>query len=225
MGPVAVSAGVGKRVLALNAGSSSLKFGLFQVSGDAAETLLAGEAESIGSPASRFSAHDANGKVIRESTQPLGDLAAAAKLVFDQLHEEMASVEAVGHRVVHGGAHVLEHQRLTPEVRAELERAKDLAPLHTPAALALIDAMVERFPALPQIVCLDTAFHRTMPERARRLPLPAEAIEGGVQRYGAHGLSLESAVHLMGPELRSKSVIAHLGNGCSVTAVQDGRSV
>jgi acetate kinase len=214
-----------KPILALNGGSASLKFGLYSVTEISIETVLSGEAETIGASTSTFRVLDSNGALIHNSTQAIPSLAAAAALTFEQLESELSSLHAIGHRIVHGGPHLVEHQLLTPAVRAELESAKDLAPLHTPPALAVIDAVSARFPSTPQVICLDTAFHRTLPDRARRLPLPAEAIEGGVRRYRAHGISLESAVHLLGPALREKCVIAHLGNGCSITAVYEGRSI
>jgi acetate kinase len=136
-------------------------------------------------------------------------------------------VDAVGHRVVHPGAVLRGHQRITPEVLHELEAAKAFAPLHDPEALAMIHAATERFPNAAQFACFDTVFHETMPEEASVYPLPDAVRAQGVRRYGFHGLSCESVVRqlsALGP-LPRRMAIAHLGSGCSVTAVFNGASV
>lgn len=218
----------GKRILALNGGSSSLKFGLYELRAGKPEVVLQGEAAGIGSSLqanATLRLEDAHGVVLRSSEEQLADLRGAANRVLDEIAPQLGSLAAIAHRIVHGGPQVREHQIITAVIRAKLEAAKDFAPLHTPPALAVVDAMTERFPAVVQIACLDTAFHRTLPERASRFALPEDAVAGGVQRYGAHGLSLESAVAFLGAKLKTRAVMAHLGGGCSVTAVQNGCSV
>jgi acetate kinase len=130
----------------------------------------------------------------------------------------------VGHRIVHGGADVRMHQILTPGVMQKLHTAIPFAPLHLPAALSVIEATERKLPKARQVVCLDTAFHREMPEVARTLALPAAVRRLGVERFGFHGLSLESIVARM-DRVPERLVAAHLGNGASVTAIREGRSI
>src|SRR6202021_2768507 len=120
---------------------------------------------------------------------------------------------AVGHRVVHGGPHLLAHQLITPAVLTELQNCVHFAPLHIPTALRLITAAEEASPQLPQFACFHTAFPTTIPEVASRLPLPRELFDEGIHRYGFHGLSYESIVYKLGPVLPSPPEIAHLGTG------------
>jgi len=119
----------------------------------------------------------------------------------------------------------MEHQLITPAVRKTLENSVHFAPLHIPASLKLIDAVEKTYPGMPQYACFDTTFHRTMPECASHLPLPQGLWDEGVRRYGFHGLSYESIVHELGDRLPGRLIVAHLGNGCSVTAIRDGVSV
>jgi acetate kinase len=128
---------------------------------------------------------------------------------------------------VHPGPKLREHVRITPEVLGDLEEASEFAPLHDPEAVQIIRAFMERFPKLPHYACFDTVFHQTMPVEATIYPLPPEYAERGVRRYGFHGLSCESIVRQLQREgtVPRRMVIAHLGSGCSVTALVDGRSV
>jgi len=131
---------------------------------------------------------------------------------------------AVGHRVVHGGPHLREHQLITPQLLSTLEASVHFAPLHIPAALALIHQAQQALPDTPQFACFDTAFHRTLPEVAAHLPIPTRLHDAGVIRYGFHGLSCESVMHRLSP-IPERAIIAHLGNGSSITAVRNGKSV
>ncbi|XVV00367.1 acetate/propionate family kinase [Actinosynnema sp. CA-248983] len=145
-----------------------------------------------------------------------------------ELPDDVPEIHAVGHRVVHGGADLTEPVRLDDQIRAEIERLTDLAPLHQPRALAGIDAMTALLPDVPQVACFDTAFHATLPPVATTYPLPAEwRRRWGLRRYGFHGLShayaARRAVALAGGG--SRVVTCHLGAGCSLAAVRDGRSV
>jgi len=132
---------------------------------------------------------------------------------------------AVGHRVVAGGPNLRVHQRLTPEVLAELERCVGFAPLHNPSAIYIIHRIQELFPGVLNFVCFDSAFHTTIPEAAARFAIPECYWEQGVRRYGAHGISCESTIYQLGEQVPPRLVVAHLGNGCSMTAIQSGKSV
>jgi acetate kinase len=182
-------------ILALNAGSTSLKFGLYRVDGEACETVESAET-------------DGNDPAAIET-----DLV------------NWPAPDIVGHRIVHGGAKVRDHCLIDDQVLSDLEAAKTLAPLHVPPSLAGVRWARGRFPGLPQVACLDTAFHAGMPEIATTYPLPAHIRAAGVVRYGFHGLSCASIVRQLGAAVPERLVIAHLGGGCSVTAVRSGRSI
>jgi acetate kinase len=213
-------------ILALNSGSSSLKFGLYRTGAERTERLLSGEVEAIGDENSKFSAQDRHGKAIASEPASVpgqrGAIIRIAKLLADA--DEPAPV-AIGHRIVHGGPQLRQHCLIDGPVLRELEAAAVFAPLHTPPALAVIRFAQEHFPELPQVACLDTAFHVGLPAVARVLPIPRELQSAGIQRYGFHGLSCESILHQLGSDLPDRVVIAHLGNGASVTAVKGGKSI
>jgi acetate kinase len=215
-----------RTILALNSGSSSLKFGLYRTGTECTERLLSGEAEAIGGEEGKFSARDRHGKtIISEPVSFPGQgeaIIRIAKLLAD--FDQPAPV-AIGHRIVHGGPRLRQHCLIDGPVLRELEAATAFAPLHTPPALAVIRFAQEHFPGLPQVACLDTAFHVGLPEVARVLPIPREYQSAGIQRYGFHGLSCESILHQLGSDLPDRVVIAHLGNGASVTAVKRGKSI
>ncbi len=189
-------------VLTLNCGSSSLKYALFRD-----EEVLARGAMKVG--AGQTSDH-----------------AAAVHAVFDELRTRgLGRPSAVGHRIVHGGPSHTRPERVSGSLLASLEHVIPFAPLHLPAELRAIDAVTERFDDLPQVVCFDTAFHRTLPERAARFALPAVLYDAGIKRYGFHGLSYEYVAQSLGPESLHKAVFAHLGSGASMAAVLDGKSI
>jgi acetate kinase len=218
-------AGDSRAVLALNCGSSSLKFGLFRVDGADVERLIDGEAEAIGTPQARFSATIQGGEPISEAA-PIGTPAEAARRAFALLAERSAPTPAaIGHRIVHGGPSVRRHCVIDAEVLADLEAARVFAPLHTPPALEVVKLAQAHFKAQPHIACLDTAFHHGLPDVARRLPIAAALQVNGVERYGFHGLSCESILRQLGEAVPDRLVIAHLGSGSSVTAVRAGRSI
>jgi len=192
------------RVLCLNAGSSSLRLALYAF-------------------------RDGRDELVLERAASSDDAATAASAALDALARDepqaWASIDAVGHRIVHGGPHGDAPRRLEAAALDELRRCVPLAPLHLPAALAVIDLVTQRLPAVPQVACFDTAFHRRMPELAQRLPLPDFLWEQGVRRYGFHGLSFESVVQELGAALAPRTVIAHLGSGSSVVALRDGTPI
>jgi acetate kinase len=184
-------------ILALNCGSSSLKFAMFE----GERRVGGGSVERIGVPGG----HATHGEAVHATLTKL------------------PRPDAVGHRLVHGGPDLLEPVRIDAQVLAKLRDAAPFAPLHLPAAIGVIEAVAQRAPGVPQIACFDTSFHRTLPEVARRFPLPASVSATGVRRYGFHGLSYEGVV--AGLRLPPRTVIAHLGNGASMCAVKDGVSI
>ena len=213
-------------VLALNSGSSSLKFGLYRVARGEPALLLVGAAEAIGQGDARFDAADAQGRPLAAERAPLADQGAAVARIHRLLADRAAPApQVIGYRIVHGGPRLRAHCRIDDGVLELLAQAAAFAPLHTPVSLAVVRAARALFPGLPGVACFDTAFHARMPELAACLPLPAALRAGGLRRYGFHGLSCESIVHQLAGRLPRRLLIAHLGNGASVTAVQDGTSI
>jgi acetate kinase len=212
--------------LALNSGSSSLKFGLFRVNASQTEMLLSGEAESIGAANGKFHARGPQGSTLTRDTASIPSQRDAIIRVGKLLDVSgMPAPAAIGHRVVHGGPNLRQHCLIDETVMHQLESASAFAPLHIPAALSVIRFAQEHFPGLPQVACFDTTFHAEIPDVARVLPIPRELRLEGIQRYGFHGLSCESIVHQLGTAVPNRLVVAHLGNGASVTAVRDGKSI
>ena len=209
-------------ILCLNAGSSSLKFSVW----DGDECLGEGEVEEIGRPGAFAWLGKPDG-VPRRLPGRWADHGEAAAGVFALLGEHTLPAPAgVGHRLVHGGQWHLAPERVTPTLLGDLRALIPLAPLHLPSGLAGVEAVAARFPALPQAVCFDTAFHRDLPEVARRMALPHELSDAaGIRRFGFHGLSYEYVMERLGPAGRGRVVIAHLGNGASMAAVRAGRPV
>jgi acetate kinase len=220
-------------ILVLNAGSSSIKFSLFAERADQVELKLRGQIEGIyASP--RFVAKDAAGNEVasrawNEGT-PLGHEGAIGYLVeFLRGFRGENRLVAVGHRVVHGGVEFSHPTLISSEVVAKLEKLIPLAPLHQPHNLGPIRIVAQRSPAMPQVACFDTAFHRAQPEVAQAFALPAAITERGVRRYGFHGLSYEYIAGVL-PKFEPKAaagrvVVAHLGNGASMCAMRAGKSV
>jgi acetate kinase len=189
-------------VLALNSGSSSLKFGLYDVGPTGVVQLVAGAVEAM-----HFQDR-----------------------LFEKIEAALADAKApvptaIGHRIVHGGAKLRRHLLIDDIVVVRLKEAVAFAPLHGPASLALIRLAAAHYPALPQVACFDTVFHTTLPEIAYTLPVPRALSSEGVRRYGFHGLSCASIVRQLSDELPDRLIIAHLGNGASVTSVKSGRSI
>jgi len=192
-------------VLAINAGSSSVKCALFT--------------------------HEPEPQtIVRETIDGAAVSCLPSLLAWIDRHTSPDQVMAVGHRVVHGGTTYRDPQRITSDVIDTLQRLIPFAPNHLPDEIALIDAISQHLPGIPQIACFDTAFHADLPQVARRLPIPAVYDAQGVRRYGFHGLSYAFLLHelerLAGRDAaRGRVVLAHLGNGSSLAAVRDGRSV
>lgn len=215
-----------KPVLVINSGSSSLKFGLFLKQGGDEQPILRGSVEGIGKKVGRLAIFDTNGAPLLVADRSLVSQAEALDSITAQLGKmNRPAPVAIGHRMVHGGPHLVEHQLITPEVLRTLEKSMHFAPLHIPQALELVRHTESLYPTLPQFACFDTAFHQTLPESASRFPIPEKFFLQGVRRYGFHGLSYESIVHRLGEQLPQRVVIAHLGSGSSLVALKDGVSV
>jgi acetate kinase len=217
-------------VLTINAGSSSIKFAVYQV-GTPLLLHLHGKMDRIGLDGTHLTFRNtATGAQEKLHVAAAGH-AEAAMVLIDWLEARLVfdAVQAVGHRVVHGMAHA-EPTLVTPTLVGELSRITSYAPNHLPQELGLIQALHSRHPELPQLACFDTSFHCTMPRVAKMLPIPRRYETLGVQRYGFHGLSyaylMEELMRLRDPAATSGRVIlAHLGNGASLAAVRDGNSL
>jgi acetate kinase len=216
---------VGAVILCLNRGSSSLKFALYEMG--ASERLIAsGEADRIGLDGGRIKLHDAAGTLLKDAPQSAADRHELIGAIFALLDQcQLPHPAAAGHRVVHGGPRHFAPELITPTLIESLREATPFAPLHLPASIDLIEAVRTRFPELPQVACFDTAFHRSMPEVAARLPMARELWDRGVRRYGFHGISYEYIVDALGDAAKGRVIIAHLGNGASLAAVRDGKSI
>jgi acetate kinase len=221
-------------ILVLNAGSSSVKFALIDTSQIYNERDLArGAIDGIGqSP--RWSVKDADGKVLDASDLPNDPplthrMAIQIILEWIDARYGLASLAAAGHRVVHGGPNFVAPVRLDKAKADALRMLVPLAPLHQPHNLAAIDALFELKPDLPQMACFDTAFHASMPDIARNFALPRELTAKGIRRYGFHGISYDYIAHELArrfPDIaKGRVIVAHLGNGSSLCAMQNGKSI
>ena len=222
----------GQAVFVLNSGSSSVKFGVFVADGGEGRAepqvtaLYRGAVEGIGTAEGKVWLRAGDGKTLLEEKGVFSGQVEVAQAVAEKLSTmALPKLEGIAHRLVHGGPTLTVHQKITPEVLRTLESAAHFAPLHVPAALELIGETQQLFPGVAQFACFDTAFHRGLPEAAARLPIPEKFWDAGVRKYGFHGLSCESIVHAIGPEMPARLIVAHLGNGASVTAIANGHSV
>jgi acetate kinase len=218
----------GDLILALNSGSSSLKFGLFSraPNEDDEQPLLSGSAEEIGQPNGSLRIRSADGKSLAQREHVHESQSDALNVLCAAIKEHIrAEPVAVGHRIVHGGPNLYTHQRITPGLVAELRSATHFAPLHIPQALKLIESAQSIFPRAVHFACFDDAFHHTIPPLASRLPIPKDYSDAGIRRYGFHGISYESLVHHFGANLPPRAIFAHLGNGSSLCALRKGVSV
>lgn len=219
-----------RTILTINRGSGTLKAGLYQAS-DPPGILASIKVDRAATPEARIKITDAHAKALLDS--PIEDSAAnsdlAAILKWLSASGYASRLAGIGHRIVHGGPRYTESQRITPEVMAELEKIAPLDPDHAPLAIQNIGFFSERLPATPQIGCFDTAFHAGLPKVARMYALPRKMYDEGIRRYGFHGLSCEHILQQLRATdaalARRRLIIAHLGNGASMTAVNDGQSV
>ena len=218
------------RILTINGGSSSIKFALYQV-GAALKRGIHGKVDRIGLSGTNLTFNDPTKKQQESRKLAAADHKSAANFLIDWLEEQKSfeSVRAVGHRVVHGMKHTAP-EVVTQELLDELDRIRPYDPDHLPREIELIETFRQRHPKLPQVACFDTAFHQTMPRVAKLLPIPRRFDARGIQRYGFHGLSyaylMEGLARLGDPAAATGRVIlAHLGNGASLAAVRDGKSI
>jgi acetate kinase len=215
-------------VLTLNAGSSSLKMALYGLQGDM--PLVTGQVDRIG-PQGVLHLHDTHGQPLIPANPDLRDHPAALRTVINTLQQARPGLRlvAVGHRVVHGGAHYTAPVVLDDSVLADLQRLEPLAPLHQPHNLTGVRLARQAFAGVPQVACFDTAFHRDHPFVNDTFAIPYRYYEQGVRRYGFHGLSYEyvtGELQRLAPALHEgRVVVAHLGNGASMCAIHGGRSV
>jgi acetate kinase len=209
-------------ILTINGGSSSIKFAVFS----GATRLFWGQIERIGLPGTQL--------IAPPDTRPIdaNNFEKAAQQIIHYLKERLGSttITGIGHRVVHGGIHLLANQLIDQKMIDELRRNEPLDLAHLPREIALIESFRVAFPHLPQIACFDTAFHRDMPRVAQLLPIPHHYFEEGVRRFGFHGLSftylMQRLTQIAGPDAANgKIILAHLGSGASMAAVKNGKSL
>jgi acetate kinase len=216
-------------VLTINGGSSSIRFAVYEASGTM-RRRLAGKIDRIGLSGTKLTVDQPKDQPALPHFPAHTDDGKAVGILLDWLEAQpvFASVKAVGHRVVHGMKHS-QPERVTPRLLAELHRITPFDPEHLPREIALIEALWRRHPKLAQVACFDTAFHCTLPRVARRLPIPRRYAAKGVERYGFHGLSyayLMEELHRLDPSAaKGRVILAHLGNGASLAAVRDGKSI
>jgi acetate kinase len=218
-------------VLAINSGSSSLRFALFKADESLSRTLT-GTFDRIGRPDARLSFADVLASQTDERRIDAPNHVAYVPLLVELLEQNAGvnAVTAIGHRVVHGGPRYRDPQRVEDAMIEELRRISSFAPNHLSSAIALMETLAAKFSQVPQIACFDTAFHHAMPRVAKLLPIPRRYEAKGVQRYGFHGLSyaylMDELARLGDPSAKTGRVIlAHLGNGASMAAVRDGQSL
>jgi acetate kinase len=218
-------------ILTINGGSSSIKFALFEA-GDSLQRTLAGRIERIGLPNATFVVQGMNRTDNFTRSVTVENHTAAVGLLMDWIEERIRRGEltAVGHRVVHGGPKYSQPRRITTKMIEELHQLQPFDPEHLPEEILLTEAFHRRFPDLVQVACFDTAFHHNLPRVAQLLPVPRRFEALGVRRYGFHGLSyaflMEELAHLAGPQAaRGRVILAHLGNGASLAAVYQGKSM
>lgn len=212
-------------ILSLNAGSSSLKLSLIKKNLKNEEIIITGTVENIGNKRASIYLFRNAILYINKELRLANHIEAAQKTIelINQINTE--SFDAIGHRVVHGGMKYSAPIRIDNEVIRGLRSAVPLARIHLPVQIALIEWAAMAYPEVPQVACFDTWFHRSLPQVARQFPLPYDFYERGLLKYGFHGLSYESVLFQLGKRGRGRLVIAHLGNGASLTVVKNGQSL
>ncbi|MDR3557193.1 MAG: acetate/propionate family kinase [Syntrophobacteraceae bacterium] len=211
-------------ILCINSGSSSMKFALYRMD-DCEELVVEGAVERIGLPGGWLWIKDSRGSRLCDNHDDFAAHSDAVKAMFSLAMGKLGlpAPDGVGHRLVHGGPDHVRPERITPELTQTLRTIISLAPLHLPGEIKGIDAVAEHYPGIGQAACFDTAFHCSMPEIARLLPVVRSLRHEGVYRYGFHGLSYEYVVRTLKHDLRGRAIIAHLGNGASMAALLDGQ--
>lgn len=218
------------KLLSVNAGSSSLKFRVYEMPEE--KLLMKGMFERIGLEGSSYNIRIGEEKIQKEAE--INDHNTAVEILLDELLKgkivkDLSEIEAVGHRIVHGGNFYSHSVKITARVLVEIEELSDLAPLHNPASVMGIKAFLKAIPDAEQVACFDTAFHQTMDESTYLYPVPYEwYTKYHVRKYGFHGLSHQYVTGVMQKELKKDNVnliICHIGNGASITAVKDGKCI
>lgn len=219
------------RILTINSGSSSIKFSVYDM-GAEERPMLSASIDRIGFASGSLRIQDGTGATLADQHLSAKDHAAALSVFFAWLreHTHLTAPDAVGHRVVHGGAHYTEPHVVTPEVTAVLTRLIPLAPEHLPHEIKAMETVSHLYPDVPQVASFDTAFHRRMPDVAQRYALPRQLMEQGIVRYGFHGLSYEYLLGELAREAGAEAadgrvIMAHLGNGASMAALRHGQSI
>lgn len=217
-------------ILTINRGSSSIKFALYDVD-ESIAILFYGELENINTKNTKLNFTNVLTNEKNSISIKAADQAIAVNFLMEWLQKQNGfdSVSAIGHRIVHGMKHT-EPELITPELLDELKKISNYAPEHLPGEIKLIELFQKRYPSLPQIACFDTSFHTSMPPVAKWLPIPRRYFAIGIQRYGFHGLSytylIEELCRVAGNEAaQGKIIVAHLGNGASLAAVKNGKSM
>lgn len=216
-------------ILTINGGSSTIKFAVFQVS-QSPMRLLSGKIERIGLPESLLTIRDIESGKVEQQRIHAPDHASCVGPLIDLLDKKMNRVIAIGHRVVHGGRRYNQPEIITNDIMAEIRRLCPYMPEHLPSEICLIEEFKKYFPTLVQIACFDTTFHRDMPRVAKLLALPRVYFDAGIERYGFHGLSYSFLMDELAKVEKDKAarrrvILAHLGNGASLAAVRDGKSI
>lgn len=219
------------RILTINSGSSSIKIALYEI-GEVEDLILSGSIDRIGMTDSSFHIQQPNGETLIREQNKLPDHHAAFNRLFDWLekHEPEKSLDAIGHRIVHGGPTYSRPVLITPALIEDLEDLVHLAPDHLPHEIRAIQSASHSYPKITQVACFDTAFHRNMPDLAQIIALPRKYQQEGIIRYGFHGLSYEYILQELAKEAGKEAanrriIVAHLGNGASMVAVWRGRSM
>lgn len=218
-------------ILTVNGGSSSIKFAVFSTASPL-KRLLIGQVERIGTPNARLTVKLENSPDAAATPVVAATFHEGVQSILVYLRRQLgaSAIEGIGHRIVHGGVHLLDNQPVTAELIAELRRMEPLDLAHLPREIALIEGFRQAFPAIEQIACFDTAFHRNLPPVAQMLPIPRRYHNAGVRRFGFHGLSytylMSQLTTLAGPEAANgRIILAHLGSGASMAAVRGGKPI
>lgn len=219
-------------ILAINGGSSSIKFAHFEAENDALRRIWKGSIERIGQADAVFEVKALTAEDSFSHSVKAPDYKTAIGILLDWIEKsgKCERLISIGHRIVNGGQKYNQTQRITPEMIEELRQLSPFDPDHLPEEILLIEAFHHRFPELPQIACFDSAFHNDLPQVARLLPIPRRYEAKGVRRYGFHGLSyqylMEELTRLVGTQkANGRVILAHLGSGASLAAVRDGKSI
>jgi acetate kinase len=213
-------------ILVLNSGSSSIKFSIYEAGNIERAKLLEGAVDGIATEQGRFWIRDAAGNKLLDESPLVRNRAIAFEMISKVLYSgEFPAPAAIGHRTVCGSPTVSQNQLLTPELIDQIESYADLAPLHTPIGVYIMREALKLFPGIPNFAVLDSYFHRTIPEVASQMPIQREYVARGVRRIGYHGISCESILHQLQPHIPERLIVAHLGNGASISAIYQGKSI